>query len=127
VAQASYGGALADNVTIISDTEVIAEWIFGLPPIGMPLAPFLWFNYTNSTSESSIFFTDFDRSDGTLNITVNPGNPVGPTDFKCSFAGGCGLEVQAPGLSSILKNDTVNNYISICDEKCVFEKDRSDS
>jgi len=47
--------------------------------------------------------------------------------LTCSFAGGCNLEVQAEGLSTLLKNDTVNNFITVCEEKCEFVKNLSDS
>lgn len=47
--------------------------------------------------------------------------------MSCSFAGGCNIEVVADGLSTILKNDSVNNFISICDEPCEFMESLSDS
>lgn len=49
------------------------------------------------------------------------------TGLECSFAGGCNLEVTAEGLSTILKNDSVNNFISVCEEKCEFVRNLSDS
>ena len=47
--------------------------------------------------------------------------------LECSFAGGCNLEVYGEGLSSLLKNDTKNNFISVCDEKCEFDENLSDA
>lgn len=51
----------------------------------------------------------------------------GYTGLSCSFAGGCNLQIDSEGLSTILKNDTANNFISVCDEKCEFLADLSDS
>jgi hypothetical protein len=34
VANASYGGAHADSITIDSAGQVTATWTFGLPPLG---------------------------------------------------------------------------------------------
>ena len=42
--------------------------------------------------------------------------------FECSFAGGCTFEVTSTGLASILKGDSASNYISVCDEKCIFDE-----
>jgi hypothetical protein len=44
LANASYGGAPADAVTIDSATQVTATWNFGLPPIDKDEVPSLWFN-----------------------------------------------------------------------------------
>lgn len=51
----------------------------------------------------------------------------GYTGLTCSFAGGCNLQINSEGLSTILKNDTTNNFISVCDEKCEFSAELSDS
>ena len=48
-------------------------------------------------------------------------------DLSCSFAGGCLLELTSDGLSSLLDYDSENNFVSICDERCEFVPDRSDS
>ena len=59
-------------------------------------------------------------------MTKTLGAATGPTGLECSFAGGCLLEITADGLSSVLKNDSVNNFISVCDEKCEFVESSSD-
>lgn len=41
------------------------------------------------------------------------------------FAGGCSFEVTSTGLASILKKDPTNNFVSVCDEQCVFDEDTS--
>jgi hypothetical protein len=95
-----------------------------MPPLGEALIPKLWFN---STTDDTMHYAYHDTSDSTLQLTKSLGTAAGPTGFECSFAGGCQLEITAEGLSSILKNDTVNNYISVCDEKCEFIESASDS
>jgi hypothetical protein len=47
--------------------------------------------------------------------------------LQCSFAGGCNYEVSSVGLSSILKGDSAINYLTVCDEKCVFNEKESTS
>jgi hypothetical protein len=123
-AHVEYGGAEADTVTIDSATQVTATWTYGMPPVGESLIPALWFN---STSSETIHIAYHDTSDRTLNITKTLGSATGPTGLQCSFAGGCLLEVTAEGLSSILKSDSTNNYITVCDEKCEFNDTLSNS
>jgi hypothetical protein len=45
--------------------------------------------------------------------------------LECSFAGGCSFEVTSTGLASIMKMNETKNYISICDEKCLFDESTS--
>lgn len=59
----------------------------------------------------------------TLSLSVTSSS----NGVQCSFAGGCNIEVNAEGLSSLLKNDTTNNYITVCDEKCIFDEVSSTS
>ena len=40
--------------------------------------------------------------------------------LSCSFAGGCLLDINAQGLSTLLKGDPKNNFITVCDTKCPF-------
>ena len=47
--------------------------------------------------------------------------------LQCSFAGECSFEVTLTGLASIIKQNDTKNYISICDEKCVFDESSSTS
>jgi hypothetical protein len=47
--------------------------------------------------------------------------------LQCSFAGECSYEVTSTGLASIIKNNETLNYISICDEKCIFDESSSTS
>lgn len=122
-ANVSYAGVVADTVTVDSATQVTATWSMGMPPLGLAYVPSLWFN---STSDDTIHYTYYDSSDSTLLVTKTLGAATGPTGLECSFAGGCTLEVTAEGLSSILANDSTNNFISVCDEKCEFDQSLSD-
>jgi hypothetical protein len=42
-------------------------------------------------------------------------------DLSCSFSGGCTLEINAKGLSTLLDGDAANNYVTVCDNKCLFD------
>lgn len=43
------------------------------------------------------------------------------SDLQCSFNGGCPFEVSAKGLSTLLRGDPENNFITICDRECIFQ------
>lgn len=47
------------------------------------------------------------------------------SDVSCSFNGGCPFEVSAKGLSTLLRGDPENNFITVCDRKCEFQDDAS--
>jgi hypothetical protein len=49
------------------------------------------------------------------------------SSLQCSFAGECSYEVTSTGLASIIKNNETLNYISVCNEKCVFDESSSTS
>lgn len=95
---ASYGGINADTVVIDSATQVTATWDFGFPPLGQAVAPSLWFDETssNTTHYASI----------SANLTKPLAVTAGYNGLSCSFAGGCNLQLNAEGLSTILKNDS---------------------
>lgn len=41
------------------------------------------------------------------------------TGLECSFAGGCKYKVEGTaGLTSLLKSNSANNYIKMCEKKC---------
>jgi len=46
-------------------------------------------------------------------------------DLECSFNGGCTLDINAKGLSTLLDGDAISNYITVCDNVCLFDKDTS--
>jgi hypothetical protein len=118
-ANASYGGAFADTITIDSATQVTATWNYGLPPLDADEQPVLWFDQTGSDVRH---YANISQS---LNLTLTVTSAT--QGLSCSFAGGCEIEVNAEGLSTILKNDSVNNFVSVCDEKCTFLPDKSNN
>jgi hypothetical protein len=113
-ANASYGGTYADTIVIDSATQVTATWTYGLPPLGTAVVPELWFDKTDNREVHYASIANTTSLNKTLDVTG------ATTGLSCSFAGGCNLEVNAQGLSTILKSDPVNNFISVCDERCVF-------
>lgn len=117
-ANASYGGTVADSVTIDSATQVTAIWNYGLPPLGTDVVPTLRFDETGTDVQH------YANISASIQKTLLIGSAT--SGLSCSFAGGCNIEVQAPGLSTILKNDSINNFISVCDAKCEFLEDLSD-
>jgi len=117
LANASYGGATADQVTIDSATQVTATWTYGLPPLDLDTVPELWFNQTGTSVRH------YAKISTTLKKTLTVTSAT--SGLTCSFAGGCKLEVTADGLSTILRNDSVNNFISVCDETCTFIESES--
>jgi hypothetical protein len=115
-------------VTIDSATQITATWTYGMPPIGKSEVPILWFNSTSdSTAHLAYHDKNYTGTGSALLVTKSLGAANGPTGLECSFAGGCMLEVTAASLSSMLKNDTKNNYITVCDEKCEFNETLSDA
>lgn len=116
---ASYSGVEADVVTIDSATQATAVWTLGLPPTGADEIPQLWFNETSSD------VLHYASQSGTLAKTLSITSST--SGLQCSFAGGCLLEVFAEGLSTLLKNDTSNNFITVCDEQCEFDPSLSDA
>ena len=55
-------------------------------------------------------------------LSINSG--ASTAGLECSFAGGCNYSVAASGLSAALKANP-NNYIEICENKCVFQESLS--
>lgn len=47
------------------------------------------------------------------------------SSLTCSFAGGCEYEVTSDSLAIMLINDSSINYITVCDEVCVFNETAS--
>lgn len=117
LANASYGGAFADQVTIDSATQVTATWTYGLPPLNVDEVPSLWFNQTGTKVRH------YAKTSATLKKSLTVTSAT--SGLQCSFAGGCKLTVNADGLSTLLKNDSVNNFISVCDEQCTFVPEES--
>lgn len=62
---------------------------------------------------------------GQINISNALDITAASTDLTCSFSGGCPFDVSAKGLSTLLRGDPENNFITICDRKCIFQDDDS--
>lgn len=110
-----FGGVTADNVTV-SATSIIAKWIKGVPVVANATAPILSFEKLNTTDLMSV--THF--ASGKINIANALEITAATKDSTCSFSGGCPFEVSAKGLSTLMRGDPKNNFITICDRKCIF-------
>jgi len=84
----------------------------GVPPLNTSVIPELWFN--SSSSNYSVLYPPISSS---LNLALDVTSSSLPS---CSFAGGCTLELDAVGLSGMLKNDSISNKITVCGETCEF-------
>ena len=116
-ARVSYCGIQADVTEIDSSTQVRANWTKGLPPCQDPAKPSLDFeSRTSGISHSS-------RVKPSL-ANIQPVSNSLP-EYTCSFAGGCLYDVEMQGLSSLLRGDPSNNYISVCGRKCLYADDTS--
>jgi len=86
----------------------------GIPHTNNSVIPEIWFN-SSSASNFSILYPPISSS---LNLALNVTSST--ESLSCSFAGGCTLELEAEGLSGMLKNDSIANKITVCEEKCEF-------
>jgi len=116
-----FGGVKADNVTVESATSIIAKWTKGVPVVANATAPILFFVKLNTTDDMSVIHF----ASGQINITNALDITAASTDLSCSFSGGCPFEVSAKGLSTLLRGDPENNFITICDRKCIYQDDDS--
>jgi len=75
------------------------------------------------------FIDDVTKIEYYAQNVVTLSNPLAITDntaaLKCSFAGGCQMDVMAEGLTTMLKASK-NNYISVCGQKCDLMDNQSD-
>jgi hypothetical protein len=109
-ASATFAGISADSVVIDSATQATASFNLGVPIANE--SPVLAF-----TKDSVIHYAP-SASSVTQELLVASSS----SGFECSFAGGCEFEVTSTGLASILKGDSTSNYISVCEEKCIFDE-----
>jgi hypothetical protein len=85
--------------------------------LGVPIAinatiPVLSFLKTASTEE--IFAQTSSNLTNALSVTAST------SGLTCSFAGGCEYEVTSNSLAIMMNNNSTANYISVCDEVCVY-------
>jgi hypothetical protein len=112
-----FSGVEADTVTVESDTSIVAKWIKGVPVAANATAPILSFEKLNTTDNMSVvhFASGDVKIANALEITA------ASKDLTCSFNGGCEFDITAKGLSTLLRGDPVNNFVTICDRKCIFQ------
>jgi hypothetical protein len=88
---------------------------------------------TSSPQVPQLIFTDqasaVEYHASIANVTVS--NPILVTaasaSLECSFAGGCSYEVHAAGLSALIKQNSQEHYVKVCDERCVYDDATSDA
>ena len=112
-----FGGVKADDVTIESATSIVAKWIKGVPVVANATAPILFFKKLNTTDKMSVVH----YASGQINISNALEITAASKDLTCSFNGGCPFDVTAKGLSTLLRGDPENNFVTICDRKCIFQ------
>lgn len=91
-----FANITADTVSIVNATYATATFTNGVPLTTAALKPVLYFNHpqTNATHWSSVVAA------ATLNNLVSATAISAPTE--CSFAGGCMIQVNQPGLLTII-------------------------
>ncbi|CDW80878.1 ipt tig domain containing protein [Stylonychia lemnae] len=118
LATVKFQGLEADLVTIDSDSQVSATWNHGVPLSANPVAPILVFS---SLISSSIKHT----ASGTATISNTFSQTSINQNVDCSFAGGCLLQINQPGLASTLTQN--QNSVRICDKICQLDAVESSS
>lgn len=115
--KAEFVGIQADTVTLVSATSVTAVFTLGVPISVNATIPILSFLKTSSTEE--IFALTSSNLTNALSVTATT------SGLTCSFAGGCEYEITSNSLAIMLSNDSSSNYISVCDEVCVYNETAS--
>ena len=95
--KAKFSGVEADSVTIISETTAIATWNLAVPITNTATIPELRFE--SQTNSGSALIANPNIVSLTNPLTISSSNAASLT---CSFAGGCNLQIQANGLSTVL-------------------------
>lgn len=105
-ASVSYGGVVADSVSITSASSAVAVYNLGVPLQGTGAKPVLSFVSTSS-SETHWASSTASNLINSLSITSSS------SGLQCSFSGGCSLTIDALGLASTLTNST-RATVSVC-------------
>ena len=80
------------------------------------------------TSSSAVIndeIVHYSKIASTLTLTNALDITGSSNDLSCSFNGGCSLDINAKGLSTLLDGDATNNYVTVCDRKCQFDNETS--
>jgi len=120
-ASASFMGVAATSVTADSATQATATWALGVPTTTV----------TDETSATSLAFTLSSGAETTYYAILPADNggrlqnafalTTSSTGLSCSFQGGCLYSVSGTeGLASLMEAAPADNYIKVCERKCVF-------
>jgi hypothetical protein len=107
---ASFASIDADSIVVDSSTQITATFNLGVPIVNSEEAPLLTF----SKDDTKHFAASATLLANELYVSASL------SGLECSFAGGCLYEVTSTGLASILKSNSTKNYISVCEQPCVF-------
>ena len=114
-ATASFYDVAAASVVIDSATQATATFALGVPVVNGDVFPQLVF-----TNGALVYYAPSAAAlVSDLSVTASL------SGLQCSFAGECTYDVTANGLASIVKQNSTKNYISVCDERCVFDESTS--
>jgi hypothetical protein len=91
---------------VSSPTTAIATWNLGVPITSTVIVPELRFE--SQTNIGSALIANPNAVTLTNPLTISSSNAA---SLSCSFAGGCDLQIQANGLSTVLKGAPQNNSI----------------
>lgn len=103
---------------INSGTSVSADFAYGVPLSIFPIDAVLQFRLGTDPDTGLI-------AANTQQIMNAPGSLNYPSSMDCSFAGGCQIEITAPGLKETLYSNPEENYITICGNNCELDVDSS--
>jgi hypothetical protein len=112
VAAASFFDVEATSVVIDSATQATATFDLGVPVVNGDVFPQLVF-----TQDAVVHYAP-----SAVALVSDLDVTTSQSGLQCSFAGDCTYEVTANGLASIVKQNPTDNYVSVCDEKCVFDE-----
>jgi hypothetical protein len=116
-AAASFASIDADSVVVDSNTQITATFTLGVPTVASAEAPLLKFT-SNDISHFAVSATTLANE---LSVSASS------SGLECSFAGGCLFEVTSTGLASLIKNNSTENYVSVCEQPCLFSEEDSSS
>ena len=89
-----------------SPTTAVASWNLGVPITSIVTVPELRFE--SQTNLGTALIANSNTLTLTNPLTISSSNAA---SLSCSFAGGCDLQIQANGLSTVLKGAPQNNSI----------------
>ena len=110
--QATFGGVAADSVAITSPTEAVATFLNGIPLVTVAQLPSL--SFVSQTSQAIHWASVSTTITNTLSA-----NSIAQS-ASCSFAGGCLIKVNQPGLYASLLSNSTTNSLQVCNQVCTL-------